>query len=375
MAGLYIHIPFCRRKCFYCDFYKTDDTRFISRYINVLYNEIAIRKNYLENETIETIYFGGGTPSVLTEKQLDQILQFIFQEFRVSPAAEITFEANPDDLGKEYLEGLFRCGINRLSIGIQSFNDELLKKMNRRHNSIQAVQSVENAAKTGFENISVDLIYGLPGLTTDEWQRSLGQVFRLPVVHLSAYHLTYHEGTPFYSWLKKGKLKETDEKESAAQFDLLVDRSAAESFELYEISNLAKNQMYSKHNTSYWTGKKYLGLGPSAHSYNGISRQWNDSDIEKYLLAYENGNPFYEEEILTESEKFNEYLLTRLRTRWGISVATLEEEFGEEKVGHFLKNIEKYVNAGWVNRNGKFFTLSRAGLFVSDDILAQLMII
>ena len=375
MAGLYIHIPFCRRKCFYCDFYKTDDTRFISRYINVLYNEIAIRKNYLENETIETIYFGGGTPSVLTEKQLDQILQFIFQEFRVSPAAEITFEANPDDLGKEYLEGLFRCGINRLSIGIQSFNDELLKKMNRRHNSIQAVQSVENAAKTGFENISVDLIYGLPGLTTDEWQRSLGQVFRLPVVHLSAYHLTYHEGTPFYSWLKKGKLKETDEKESAAQFDLLVDQSAVESFELYEISNLAKNQMYSKHNTSYWTGKKYLGLGPSAHSYNGFSRQWNDSDIEKYLLTYENGNPFYEEEILTESEKFNEYLLTRLRTRWGISVATLEEEFGEEKVGHFLKNIEKYVNAGWVTRNGKIFTLSRAGLFVSDDILAQLMII
>ncbi len=375
MAGIYIHIPFCRRKCFYCDFYKTDDTRFISQYINVLYNEIALRKNYLENETIETIYFGGGTPSVLTEKQLDQILQLIFQEFRVSPAAEITFEANPDDLGKEYLESLFRCGINRLSIGIQSFNDELLKKMNRRHNSIQAVQSVENADKTGFENISVDLIYGLPGLTTDEWQRSLGQVFRLPVVHLSAYHLTYHEGTPFYSWLKKGKLKETDETESAAQFDLLFDQSAAESFELYEISNLAKNQMYSKHNTSYWTGKKYLGLGPSAHSYNGISRQWNNSNIEKYLLAYENGNPFYEEEILTESEKFNEYLLTRLRTRWGISVATLEEEFGEEKVGHFLKNIEKYVNAGWVNRNGKFFTLSRAGLFVSDDILAQLMII
>lgn len=375
MAGIYIHIPFCRRKCFYCDFYKTDDTRFIARYINVLFKEIALRKNYLENETIETIYFGGGTPSVLTEKQLDQILQFIFQEFRVSSAAEITFEANPDDLNKEYVESLFRGGINRLSIGIQSFNDELLKKMNRRHNALQAVQAVENAAKTGFENISVDLIYGLPGLTTDEWKCSLRQVFRMPVVHLSAYHLTYHEGTPFYSWLKKGKLKETDEIESAAQFDLLVDQSAAEGFELYEISNLAKNQMYSKHNTSYWTGKKYLGLGPSAHSYNGISRQWNDSDIEKYLLANENGNPFYEEEILTGSEKFNEYLLTRLRTRWGISVATLEEEFGEEKAGHFLKNIEKYVNAGWVTRNGKNFTLSRSGLFVSDDILAQLMII
>jgi oxygen-independent coproporphyrinogen-3 oxidase len=375
MAGIYIHIPFCRRKCFYCDFYKTDDTQFISRYINVLAKEITLRKNYLENESIETIYFGGGTPSVLTENQLNQILQFIFKEFRVLPAAEITFEANPDDLSKEYLEGLNRCGINRLSIGIQSFNDELLKKMNRRHNSIQAVQAVENAAKAGFDNISVDLIYGLPGLTTGEWQSSLGQVFRLPVVHLSAYHLTYHEGTKFYSWLKKGILKETGENESAGQFNILVDMAADEGFELYEISNLAKNQMYSKHNTSYWTGKKYLGLGPSAHSFNGITRQWNFSDIEKYLLAYENGNLFYEEEILTTSEKFNEYILTRLRTQWGVSTASLENEFGHEKVVHFLKNIEKYVNTGLVIRENGNFTFSRDGLFVSDDILAQLMII
>ena len=375
MAGIYIHIPFCRQKCYYCDFYKTVNISLTGRFIDVLSKEINLRKNFSEGETIETIYFGGGTPSVLTEQELTQILQILHHEFEIVPDAEITFEANPDDLKTDYLERLFHSGINRLSIGIQSFQDTHLKKMNRRHTAQQAVQSVENAAKAGFKNISIDLIYGLPGLTTEEWQISLDQVFQLPVDHLSAYHLTYHEGTPFYTWLKKGTLKETDETESTRQFNILVDRAETAGFEQYEISNFSKNEMYSKHNTAYWTGKKYLGLGPSAHSFNGVSRQWNFSHLESYLKAYEQGKPFFGEEILTEKEKFNEYILTRLRTKWGVSVVFMEEEFGREKVSHFLKNIEKYEKAGWVSRKNEIFLLSRKGLFVSDDILAQLMII
>jgi oxygen-independent coproporphyrinogen-3 oxidase len=375
MAGIYIHIPFCRQKCYYCDFYKTVNTSLTGRFIDVLSKEINLRKNFSEGETIETIYFGGGTPSVLTEQELTQILQILHHEFEIVPGAEITFEANPDDLETDYLERLFRSGINRLSIGIQSFKNTHLKKMNRRHTAQQAVQSVENAVKAGFRNISIDLIYGLPGLTTEEWQISLDQVFQLPVDHLSAYHLTYHEGTPFYTWLKKGTLKETNETESTRQFNILVDRAEAAGFEQYEISNFSKNEMYSKHNTAYWTGKKYLGLGPSAHSFNGVSRQWNFSHLESYLKAYEQGKPFFGEEILTEKEKFNEYILTRLRTKWGVSVVFMEEEFGREKVSHFLKNIEKYEKAGWVSRKNEIFLLSRKGLFVSDDILAQLMII
>ena len=375
MAGIYIHIPFCRQKCYYCDFYKTVNTSLTGRFIDVLSKEINLRKNFSEGETIETIYFGGGTPSVLTEQELTQILQILHHEFEIVPDAEITFEANPDDLKTDYLERLFHSGINRLSIGIQSFQYTHLKRMNRRHTAQQAVQSVENAVKAGFRNISIDLIYGLPELTTKEWQNSLDQVFQLPVDHLSAYHLTYHEGTPFYTWLKKGTLKETGETESTRQFNILVDRAEAAGFEQYEISNFSKNEMYSKHNTAYWTGKKYLGLGPSAHSFNGVSRQWNFSHLESYLKAYEQGKPFFGEEILTEKEKFNEYILTRLRTKWGVSVVFMEEEFGREKVSHFLKNIEKYEKAGWVSRKNEIFLLSRKGLFVSDDILAQLMII
>lgn len=375
MAGIYIHIPFCRQKCYYCDFYKTVNISLTGRFIDVLSKEINLRKNFSEGETIETIYFGGGTPSVLTEQELTQILQILHHEFEIVPDAEITFEANPDDLKTDYLERLFHSGINRLSIGIQSFQYTHLKRMNRRHTAQQAVQSVENAVKAGFRNISIDLIYGLPELTTKEWQNSLDQVFQLPVDHLSAYHLTYHEGTPFYTWLKKGTLKETGETESTRQFNILVDRAEAAGFEQYEISNFSKNEMYSKHNTAYWTGKKYLGLGPSAHSFNGVSRQWNFSHLESYLKAYEQGKPFFGEEILTEKEKFNEYILTRLRTKWGVSVVFMEEEFGREKVSHFLKNIGKYENAGWISRKNEIFLLSRKGLFVSDDILAQLMII
>ncbi len=375
MSGIYIHIPFCRQRCFYCDFYKTLNTSLISKYISALKREIRQRKNYLENEPVETIYFGGGTPSVLNEGELNEILNFLQTEFNVLPGAEITFEANPDDLMPDYLKQIYRAGINRLSIGIQSFQDEYLKKMNRRHTAIQAIDAVENAVKTGIQNISVDLIYGLPQLTDSDWKASLEQVFQLPVNHLSAYHLTYHEGTDFYNRLKKGTLKELKEEESISQFEILVKATEKQGFEQYEISNFAKDKLYSRHNTSYWMGKKYLGLGPSAHSFNGVSRGWNVADAEKYIAAFAGGGSCFEEEMLTENDKYNEYILTRIRTVWGVSLNFIKNSFGEEKAQHFVKNITKYKLTNLIKNSNDIYTLSKKGLFVSDEIMTDLMII
>ena len=375
MAGIYVHIPFCRQKCYYCDFYKTVNTSLTQKFIDALQFEAIQRKNYLENEIVETIYFGGGTPSVLNEKELTGILGFLRRHFKVSPTAEITFEANPDDLSVEYLDEIYRAGIRRLSIGIQSFQNDILKKMNRRHDANQAIEAVENAAKSGFNDISVDLIYGLPGLTRDKWKADLKQVFKLPVQHLSAYHLTYHEGTPFYTWLKKGTLKALKENESILQFQILIQMAKENGFEQYEISNFAKHRKYSKHNSSYWLGVKYLGLGPSAHSFNGISRSWNVSHIDSYIKAVGAGLPYSEEEILSENDKYNEHILTRIRTIWGVLYDDLKTGFGTAKANYFQQNIEKYITSGLVKQQCAIFTLTEKGLFVSDEIMANLMFI
>jgi len=375
MAGIYVHIPFCRLKCYYCDFYKTVNTSLTKKFIKALENEIVQQKNYLDNELVESIYFGGGTPSVLTESELTGILSFLRLHFNVSPTAEITFEANPDDLSVEYLHEIYRAGVRRLSIGIQSFQNDFLKKMNRRHDAKQAIGAVENAAKTGFNDISVDLIYGLPALTLNQWKADLNQVFKLPVQHLSAYHLTYHEGTPFYTWLKKGTLKAMKEEESILQFQMLVEMARENGFEQYEISNFAKDRKYSKHNSSYWMGAKYLGLGPSAHSFNGVSRSWNVSHIESYIKAVEAGISYSEEEILTENNKYNEYILTRIRTIWGVSADDIKKGFGAEKSAWFQQNIEKYIALGLVKQQSGIYTLTEKGWFVSDDIMANLMFI
>lgn len=375
MAGIYIHIPFCRQKCYYCDFYKTVNTSLLDRYLQALKTEIQLRKDYLENEVVETLYFGGGTPSVLTENDLTEIISFIHSQFQVAPSLEITLEANPDDLTTSYLQQIYSSGVRRLSIGIQSFQDELLKKMNRRHDSNQAAEAVENAATAGFKDISVDFIYGIPGLTSHLWRADLKKVFSLPVTHLSAYHLTYHEGTPFYTWLKKGTLKQITETESVSQFETLVKMAQDNGFEHYEISNFARNGMYSKHNTSYWTGKKYLGLGPSAHSFNGFSRRWNVAHTEKYIRAIAQNEPFSEEEILSIANRYNEYVLTRIRTKWGVSIAEIKSRFGEEKSVYFQHNIRKYLHSGLAVQNDEIITLTPEGWFVSDEISASLMFV
>lgn len=375
MAGIYIHIPFCRQKCYYCDFYKTVNTSLQHDFIKALKSEANIRKNYLNNENVETIYFGGGTPSVLSEKEIAEILEVMSKEFNVSSAAEITLEANPDDLTTDYLKDIKKVGINRLSIGIQSFQNRHLEKMNRRHDSAQAVGAIENAAKIGFSNLSADLIYGLPDLTQKEWEESLNTMFSLPVKHLSAYHLTYHEGTPFYTWLKKGTLKELKEAESVDQFNTLIDISVANGFEHYEISNLAKDQLYSRHNTAYWMGTKYLGLGPSAHSFDGNSRRWNSSHVEAYIKALANNNSYFEEEILNETDQYNEYILTRIRTKWGVSEKEIEQRYGVQTAQYFSNQLAKYKQAGVLQINDQAITLTRKGLFISDEIMADLIII
>jgi len=375
MAGIYIHIPFCRQKCYYCDFYKTVNTSRISKFLDALKREIHERKNYINSIPVETIYLGGGTPSVLKAKELDEILNLIHKKFVVANDSEITLEANPDDLSEDYLKEIYRLGINRLSVGVQSFKDKYLQAMNRRHNSKQAINCVENAVNTGFSNISLDLIYGLPGLKNEDWKYNLDQVFQLPVQHLSAYHLTYHDGTAFYAWLKKGSLKQLDEDDSISQFEMLIEQTQNNGFEQYEISNFAKNKMYSKHNSAYWLGKKYLGLGPSSHSFNGSSRQWNISHVEGYVSAFEQNKSYFEQEVLTENDKFNEYILTRIRTIWGVSKQEIEGNYGEDKASYFLNTVQKYLISKLVIQRSDVFTLSKKGMFVSDEIMTDLMII
>jgi oxygen-independent coproporphyrinogen-3 oxidase len=347
----------------------------LAGFLKALKLEILQQKKYLENEVVETVYFGGGTPSVLTKNNLAEIIGFLHQNFSFSPGYEITFEANPDDLTDEYLALLYESGVRRLSIGIQSFNDGLLKKMNRRHNAQHAVEAIKKAAETGFSDISADLIYGLPGLTRKLWKEDLETVFNLPVTHLSAYHLTYHEGTPFNTWLKKGTLKPVTEPTSIAHFEILVKLAAENGFEHYEISNFARNGLYSRHNTSYWTGKKYLGLGPSAHSFNGISRRWNVAHTEKYIRSMEQNQPCFEEEILTENNLFNEYILTRIRTKWGVSATEIQNRFGSEKAAYFQQRMKKYIERKLAVRQADIYTLTTRGWFISDEITTDLMFI
>lgn len=375
MAGIYIHIPFCRQKCYYCDFYKTVNTSLTSKFISSLKTEAKLRKNYLQAEAVETIYFGGGTPSVLNAHELEDILNFLHKNFEIQAAVETTFEANPDDLTPTYLQAIKKAGINRLSIGIQSFQDEHLKKMNRRHNAEQAESVVRNAAELGFNNISADLIYGLPQLTKTQWKESLNRVFRLPIQHLSAYHLTYHQGTAFYTWLKKGTLKELAEEESVNQFNVLLDEAERAGFEQYEISNFARNACYSKHNTAYWQGKKYLGLGPSAHSYDKHSRRWNVASVESYINSLSAKAQYFEEEKLSMQDQYNEYILTRIRTKWGVSLSFVKENFGEKYHQNLLHQIQKYKTADLLLLNGDALLLTRKGLFVSDEIMSDFMII
>lgn len=373
MGGIYIHVPFCRKKCFYCDFYKTTAVSQKPLFLQSLHREIDLQCEYLQNEPVDTVYFGGGTPSVLLPSEISEILEHLGRYHAFSNQAEVTVEANPDDLSLTYLKELKMVGANRLSIGIQSFHPEDLKRMNRRHTRDQAVASVANALDAGFGDISIDLIYGLPELSMSRWEENLRQAMELPATHLSAYHLTYHEGTMFYHWLKKGQLKEIPEDDSIAQFEMLMDMSAAAGYEHYEISNFARNQAYSKHNSAYWKGKKYLGLGPSAHSYDGVSRQWNIADLYHYLKSLQQGELNFEREILSDTDRLNDFLITRIRTKWGLDLREIQTYFSQKARLKLENSAIKYLISGHLKMDGDIIYLTRQGIMVSDEIMLALL--
>ncbi len=373
MAGIYIHIPFCKKLCFYCDFYHVISKGENGEFIEALLKETELRSSYLEGETISTIYFGGGTPSVFSTEETGQILEKIKQNFTVDGNCEITIELNPDDVSPAYLKGLKLLGINRISLGIQSWNDSILKKLNRRHNSAGAENSLRDVFNAGFENVTVDLIYGIPGMTPDDWSADLDFTFAFPIKHLSAYHLTIEQGTVFGKMQKSGDLTEIDEDDSTAMFNRLIEKSEAAGFIQYEISNFGKPGFFSLHNSNYWKQVNYLGLGPSAHSFNGYSRQWNHRDLKGYIKAINGGKQFFESEELDKRTRFNEYVMTSLRTMWGIDLEFVETVFDKEGYDYVLNLSGKFRNYGLMHLEKKNLVLTNQGKMISDNIISEFM--
>ncbi len=371
MSGIYFHIPFCKTRCNYCDFYKSTNVSLIHSLKQAIKDEITLRIDFIEDKLVQTIYFGGGTPSLLNGNDIEELITTISQLFILGESLEITLEANPDDLTPNYLRSLKKIGINRLSIGIQSFSNQNLKFMGRRHNSDQAIDAVKNAQKVGFDNISVDLIYGIPGLTFQQWQTNLKTVFDLDIQHLSAYHLTYHEGTFFYNQLQKGLIYEVEEEESILQFEELIKVAEENQFIHYEISNFARKGFYSRHNSSYWNQVEYLGLGPSAHSYNKKSRYWNVSDLSDYIEAINLKRVAGEGELLTINDRFNDYIITGLRTIEGINSAYIEKEFGKKYSDAVEQITQKYLLNGKVRKEENRIKIEKKSLLISDQIISD----
>jgi oxygen-independent coproporphyrinogen-3 oxidase len=373
MAGIYIHIPFCKKLCFYCDFYHVISANDNSAFIGALLKEASLRKEYLENETISTIYIGGGTPSVVSITDLGTILNHINKLFRVAEDCEITIEINPDDIQAEFLEGLKNLNINRISIGIQSWEDSDLKMLNRRHNSEQAAIALKETLNAGFENVTIDLIYGIPGMSLKEWESNLDFSFSFDIKHLSAYHLTFEPGTVFGKMLKKGTISEIDENDSAAQFNILIEKAESAGFIQYEISNFGKPGYFSIHNSNYWKQVNYLGLGPSAHSFNGYSRQWNIRDLKGYIKSVNAGKSFFEREELNEKTLFNEYIMTSLRTMWGIDLEYVERIFEKEGYDYVVNLAGKFKKYGLMKPEKNSLVLTNQGKLISDNIISEFM--
>ena len=368
MSGIYFHIPFCKSKCNYCDFYSGRNLQRIEDLVKSEISEVILRKDYLTDEEVSTIYFGGGTPSLLSIKQLILLLSAVRENFKVSETCEITLEANPEDLSVEYLSLLYQAGVNRLSIGIQSFNDEVLSFLGRRHDSSKLTSIVSSAQSIGFNNISVDLIFGIPGMSYEHYLDSVHEVLKLGIQHISAYSLTIEKGTYFHKLLNKKAIIEIPEEEVLSQFNATIDILTSNGFSHYEISNYAKEGFISRHNSAYWNDQLYLGIGPSAHSYNKISRQWNVSSTVQYCSAISHSTDFFDHEYLTEADKFNEYLMTGLRTSKGISNNYILVNFNSKINGHFIKGLELIRKGDYIVYEEDRIYLSRKGLLISDYI-------
>ncbi|REJ82912.1 MAG: coproporphyrinogen III oxidase family protein [Bacteroidetes bacterium] len=372
MAGLYIHIPFCRQACHYCDFHFSTTLGTRGEMADAIVKELVLRKDYLEQEKIETVYFGGGTPSLLDETELNKIMSAVYKNFDVSKDSEITLEANPDDLTEQKIINLHKSGVNRLSIGIQSFLEEDLVFMNRSHNAAQAIDSVKASQDKGFENISIDLIYGIPGRSESDWKLNLNTAFELNVPHLSCYALTVEKGTALAHMIAKNKTASPDDEQQSEQFHVLMHEARTAGFEHYEISNFAKAGFRSRHNSLYWSGKKYLGIGPSAHSYNLSSRQWNVSSNQQYIRSLKNSELPAEIELLDDKTKFNEFVLTRIRTIEGINLKDVELAHGKQRAEFLMKSVNDYPVKEHLSLHENIIKLSDEGKFFADRIAADL---
>jgi oxygen-independent coproporphyrinogen-3 oxidase len=372
MAGIYLHIPFCKQACNYCDFHFSTSLKMKASFVDALLTEIELRKSVFDQQTINSIYFGGGTPSLLSEEDLTRIFETLFTSFRVSPLAEITLEANPDDLSPDKIKVLKNTPINRLSIGIQSFRDEDLRFMKRAHNAKEALSSIKSCKQAGFTNLTIDLIYGTPGMDTSAWLENLNIAFDLEIPHISSYALTVEPNTELHHQILHQKVSNLDENQSAAQFELLTSQMKRNGYEQYEISNFCKPGAYSKHNSSYWKKDMYLGLGPSAHSFYDNKRLWNVSNNTKYVKSLAQNLLPLQEEVLSLEDRYNEYVMTSLRTKWGCSIAEIETNFSSELAAYFRNEIERYVFSQNVLVKNEVYYLSEKGKLLADKIASDL---
>lgn len=374
MAGIYIHIPFCKKACHYCNFHFSTSLNLIHDFTSALLKEIKLRKEYTGNEIVETIYFGGGTPSLLSGEALQTLLAAIYKHYTVSDDVEITLEANPDDIGAQQLGSWRQAGINRLSMGVQSFFEEDLQWMNRAHNAEQAISSIRLAQQHGFENLTIDLIYGGPALTDDKWLHNIEQAVALNIPHLSCYALTVEPGTALDTMIRRQQKPDVIPDDQARQFLLLVNQLEQAGYEQYEISNFARPGHRSRHNSSYWQGKSYLGLGPSAHSFNGSSRQWNVANNALYIKALEQDRLEAEIETLTIAQQQNEHIMIALRTMEGVDLKKIEERFGEKESARLKNLADKYIKSGKLTVTSNTLQLTKAGKLFADGIAADLFI-
>ncbi|HRV54246.1 MAG TPA: radical SAM family heme chaperone HemW [Mangrovimonas sp.] len=390
MSGIYIHIPFCKQACYYCDFHFSTSLKKKEELVEALATELRLRKNELKNQTVETIYFGGGTPSLLRIEELRFLMGEVYKNYTVTENPEITLEANPDDLvsvqtqSKTLFEDYKTMGINRLSIGVQSFFEDDLKSMNRAHNAQEARQCLEEATKH-FNNITIDLIYGIPNMSLEKWNQNLQIAFGFGVNHISAYALTVEPKTALDSFIKKGSYPPLDEQLALSHFEHLMMETKRQGFVQYEISNFGKPDYFSKHNTSYWQGKSYVGIGPSAHSFNGKERSWNVANNTKYIQSIQAGNLPLTSEKLTLNDRYNEYIMTGLRTIWGVSLGLIETDFGKDYKNHLLTEAEDFIQKGLLaitvsdldeqKKGVEKLIITEKGKFLADGIAAELFMI
>ncbi|MDB5227485.1 MAG: coproporphyrinogen oxidase [Bacteroidota bacterium] len=376
MAGIYIHIPFCKQACTYCNFHFSTLLKNKTELLEALLKEIEIQQHFFPLKTvIKTIYFGGGTPSILSAAEINHILQKIYKHFPIDEQAEITLEANPDDLTEEYLYALKNeTSVNRLSIGIQSFFDEDLKYMNRAHNATQAKMCIQLAQRSGFKNLSADLIYGTPTMNNERWKENLDTLFDLNVPHISCYALTVEEKTQLADLIKKKKTVAPADEQTAQQFQILTEAMKEHNYLQYEISNFCREPYFAEHNTNYWKGIPYLGIGPSAHSFNGEVRSWNIRNNAQYIKKISANELPDESENLSSADKYNEYVMTNIRTIWGVDVKEISDRFGEKVQQHFLKEINSFTLKGQAIENNGIYTLTNSGKLFCDHITAHLFI-